>query len=259
MTVITLTTDFGSLYPASMKGVILSIDPDATIIDVTHSIPPADIRAGAFALYSIVRHFPPGTIHVGVIDPGVGTERSAIVVCAGGQYFIGPDNGLLIPAAKMLGDIEVYEISDGVIAEEISSTFHGRDVFAPVAAHLSKGKDVRELGYIKDDYVDLDFSGYAIEEEFIEASVIYVDDFGNIVTNIPQEEILKKIGKDTVLSISGRHMPFLKTYGEVARGTLISLIGSHGFFEIAMNQGNASDLLHLNNGNEIRIGIIEGH
>ncbi len=257
MAIITLTTDFGSLYPASMKGVILGIDPEATIVDVTHSVPPADISAGAFALYSAVRHFPSGTIHVGVIDPGVGTDRKAIVVLAGGHYFVGPDNGLLIPEADLLGDIEVYEISNEDILEDISSTFHGRDIFAPVAAHISGGMDVEEIGSTIDEYEVLDFSGYTIEKEFIEAKVIYVDDFGNLVTNIPGNEIQDKVEHGTLLSISGRQMPFLSTYGEVPKGRMLSLIGSHGFFEISMNQGSASRLLHLNNGNEIRIGIME--
>ncbi|WMW21536.1 S-adenosyl-l-methionine hydroxide adenosyltransferase family protein [Methanolobus mangrovi] len=256
MAVITLTTDFGSLYPASMKGVMLGIDPDVTIVDITHSIPPMDIRAGAFALYSAVTYFPPGTIHVAVIDPGVGTERKAIVVRSGEHYFIGPDNGVLIPAASLLGDIEVFEIKNQDILGDVSSTFQGRDIFAPVAAHISRGMDLEDIGNSTDEYIDLDFSGYVIEKDFIEAKVIYVDKFGNIVTNIPQEQIVKDVLKGTVLSIAGRQMPFLRTYGEVPKGRMLSLIGSHGFFEIAVNQGSASKLLHLNNGNEIRIGIM---
>jgi S-adenosylmethionine hydrolase len=256
MSVITLTTDFGSLYPASMKGVILSINPGATIVDITHSVPPIDIRAGAFAIYSVVKHYPAGTIHVGVIDPGVGTGRKAIIVKAGDQWFVGPDNGLLIPPARLLGDIVVYEIIEGKLSENISSTFHGRDIFAPAAAYLSNGRDVLEIARKIDDYVDMDFSGYTIEQQFIEATVIYVDDFGNIITNIPGEKVLDEIDPGTILSISGRQMSFLKTYGEVSKWGLISLIGSHGFFEIAVNQGSASRLLNLSNGNSLRIGIM---
>lgn len=256
MTVITLTTDFGSLYPASMKGVILSINPDVTIVDITHSIPPTDIRAGAFALYSAFRHFPLGTIHVAVIDPGVGTERKAIVIRSGGHYFVGPDNGVLIPAASLLGDMEVFEIDNKEILGDISSSFHGRDIFAPVAAHISRGMDLEDIGQSTDEYVNLDFSGYVIQDDFIESKVIYVDKFGNIVTNISGEELHKKIPHGSILSISGRAMPFLSTYGEVRKGRVLSLIGSHGFFEIAVNQGSASKLLHLNNGNEIKIGVM---
>jgi hypothetical protein len=256
MSVITLTTDFGSLYPASMKGVILSINPDATIVDISHSVPPIDIRAGAFAIYSVVRHFPPGTIHVGVIDPGVGSDRKAIIVKAGDQWFVGPDNGLLIPPSRLLGDIEVYEIMEDGLSEHISSTFHGRDIFAPAAAYLSSGRDVLEFARRTDDYVDMDFSGYTIEKQFIEATVVYVDDFGNIITNIPGEKIFDEIEVGTALSVSGRQMPFLNTYSGVSKWELVALIGSHGFFEIAVNQGSASRLLHLANGNSIRIGIM---
>jgi S-adenosylmethionine hydrolase len=256
MSVITLTTDFGTLYPASMKGAILSINPDATIVDISHSIPPIDIRAGAFAIYSVVRHFPPGTIHVGVIDPGVGTDRKAIIVRAGDQYFVGPDNGLLIPGARLLGEFQVYEIQDGILPESISSTFHGRDIFAPAAAHLSAGREVQEIASKTDDYVDLDFSGYTIEKQFIEAIVVYVDDFGNIITNIPAEKLLDKIESGTILSVSGRQMPFMKTYSDVPKWGVVALVGSHGFFEISVNQGSASRLLHLTNGNSIRIGIM---
>lgn len=259
MVAITLTTDFGSLYPASMKGVILSINPDATIIDITHSIPPANIESGAFALYSVVKYYPPGTIHVAVIDPGVGTDRKAIVVRASGHYFVGPDNGLLLPAAILLGDVEVYEIQSELIPDEISSTFHGRDIFAPVAAYISKGMDLKDIGKITKEYIDLDFSGYEIQKDFIRTKVIYIDDFGNIVTNIPAEHLLKSVIQGTNLSIAGRPIPFLRTYGDVSKGEMLSLIGSHGFFEIAVNQGSASKLLHLKNGNEITIGIMSGH
>lgn len=256
MSVITLTTDFGSLYPASMKGVILSINPDATIVDISHSVPPIDIRAGAFALYSVVKYFPPGTIHVGVIDPGVGSDRKAIIVKACDQWFVGPDNGLLIPSARLLGTIEVYEIMEEGLFGHISSTFHGRDIFAPAAAYLSNGKDVLEIARKTDDYVGMDFSGYTIEKQFIEATVVYVDDFGNIITNIPGDKILDEIEVGTLLSVSGRQMPFLNTYSGVSKLELVALIGSHGFFEIAVNQGSASRLLHLANGNSIRIGIM---
>ncbi|MFZ3148364.1 MAG: SAM-dependent chlorinase/fluorinase, partial [Methanothrix sp.] len=147
MKIITLITDFGSFYPAQMKGVILSRmgenAGDVTFVDIAHDIPPQDVRAGAFALLSSARYFPPGTIHIGVVDPGVGTDRQGLVVESGGQIFVGPDNGLLLPAAKSLGTpanpTQAYRI---VISHEalgstpVSSTFHGRDVFAPVAALL---------------------------------------------------------------------------------------------------------------------------
>ncbi|HEX7627299.1 MAG TPA: SAM-dependent chlorinase/fluorinase, partial [Candidatus Methanoperedens sp.] len=161
--VITLLSDFGDVYPASMKGVILGIDPGANIVDITHSIPRHDIRAGAFILMTCAKYFPSGTIHIAVVDPGVGTKRRAIAIQTishDGEihYFIGPDNGLLIPAAKSIGIIEVYEISNtNLFGKNISCTFHGRDIFAPVGAHISKGSRIEDVGGHILDYKDLDF------------------------------------------------------------------------------------------------------
>ncbi len=139
MKIITLLTDFGSFYPAQMKGVILSklAGAEVTFVDITHDIPPQDVRAGAFALLSSARYFPAGTIHIAVVDPGVGTARAGLVVESGGQLFVGPDNGLLLPAAKSLGEPQAYRIASSAGA---SPTFHGRDVFAPAAALLAEGR-----------------------------------------------------------------------------------------------------------------------
>lgn len=156
----------------------------------------------------------------------------------------------------MLGDVEVYEIKSGMVPDNISSTFHGRDIFAPVAAYISKGMDIKKIGKLTKKYVDMDFSGYELQKDFIRAKVIFIDDFGNIVSNIPEDQFLKSVKHGSVLSIAGRQMPFLRTYGDVSKGQMLSLIGSHGFFEIAVNQGSASKLLHLNNGNELMIGIM---
>jgi S-adenosylmethionine hydrolase len=125
MSLITLTTDFGSVYPAAMKGVILSTDPQATIVDVTHSVPHADIRAGAFALYSVVPYFPKGTVHIVVVDPGVGTSRNSIVISAGGHFFVGPDNGLMVPAASRLGDHGYLQNNNFGLLGDISPLFMG--------------------------------------------------------------------------------------------------------------------------------------
>ena len=153
--IITLLTDFGDIYPAVMKGTILKIDPDAKIVDISHNIPPQNIRAGAFALMYVAGQFPEGTIHIAVIDPGVGTGRRPIVIKSK-QIFVGPDNGLLIPAARSMGDFTVYEIPPELCMPPISSTFHGRDVFAPVVAHISKGYDISEFKQI-DDFIEFDF------------------------------------------------------------------------------------------------------
>jgi S-adenosylmethionine hydrolase len=253
MVVITLTTDFGSLYPAALKAVILQINERANIIDITHSIPPEDIRSGAFALYSVVEYFPKGTVHVAVVDPGVGTRRRPIAIFAGGQYFVGPDNGLLIPAARRLGEIEVYDIRNENLLRNVSSTFHGRDIFAPVGAYLSGGMQLEEVGNKIDDFVDMDFEKAEIFGNTIKGEAVFIDDFGNIITNIPQEMILKIADLGTELYVSGNKMPFLRTYGMVGTGDVLALIGSHGFLEISANQDNASRVLEIENGDKVTV------
>ncbi|MBW6469879.1 MAG: S-adenosyl-l-methionine hydroxide adenosyltransferase family protein [Methanosarcinaceae archaeon] len=280
MPVITLTTDFGSLYPASLKAAILNINETANIIDITHSIPHADIRAGAFTLYSVVDHFPAGTVHVAVVDPSVGTDRRAIAIRAGGQYFVGPDNGLLIPAARKVGDIEVYEIINTKLFYNVSSTFHGRDIFAPVGAYLLKanqkrnnilnrlsnllsGKRPKEIVLIEDvgkridDFVDLDLKKIEVSGGVISGEVIFIDDFGNIVTNIPKDVILDKTDFGAKLLMFGIEIPFLQTYCMVEDGDALALIGSHEFLEISINCGNAAKIFKIKNGDKIDVKLLE--
>ncbi|MBN1133797.1 MAG: S-adenosyl-l-methionine hydroxide adenosyltransferase family protein [Methanosarcinaceae archaeon] len=257
MVLITLTTDFGSLYPAALRAVILQINESANIIDITHSIPPGDIRAGAFALYSFVEYFPKGTVHVAVVDPGVGTRRRPIAISAGGQYFVGPDNGLLIPAARKLGQMEIYDIMNQKLLCNLSSTFHGRDIFAPVGAYLSGGMQLEDVGNKIDDFVDMDSEKAEIYDNTIKGEVIFIDDFGNIITNIPKDMILKIADLGTVLYVSGNKMPFLRTYGMVGIGDLLALIGSHCFLEISVNQGNASRVLKIKNHDTVTVRPLE--
>jgi S-adenosylmethionine hydrolase len=235
--------------------VILGICPGTDIVDITHSVPHADIHAGAFALYSLVEYFQAGTVHIAVVDPGVGTSRKALVILSGGQYFVGPDNGLMIPAARKLGDPEVYEITNKDLPGTVSSTFHGRDIFARIGALISKGMHVREVGERTGDYVDLDLLDAVIQNGRIAAKVIYIDDFGNVITNIPHSLMSQRIPSRAVLQISGHSIPFLQTYGQVPVGGMLSVIGSHGFLEIAVNQGSAAEMLGLHNGDRITIEI----
>jgi S-adenosylmethionine hydrolase len=255
MAIVTLTTDFGTLYPASLKAVILGICPGTDIVDITHSIPHADIRAGAFALYTVAEYFPAGTVHIAVVDPGVGTSRKALAILSGGQYFVGPDNGLMIPAARKLGDPEVYEITNKGFTGTVSSTFHGRDIFARIGALLSKGMHFREVGERTDDYSDLDLLDAVMQADRIAAKVIYIDDFGNVVTNVLHSLMSQRIPSGAVLQIAGHSIPFLKTYGQVPVGGILSVIGSHGFLEIAVNRGSAAEMLGLHNGDRITIEI----
>lgn len=239
MPIITLLTDFGDLYPALMKAAILKINPDATIIDISHSIPPQNVRAGAFALMYAAKEFSDKTIHVAVIDPGVGTKRQALVIKAGGHYLVGPDNGLLIPAARNLGDFAVYAVE--YITPQ-SATFHGRDVFAPVAARLSRDYDMSRFRQI-DDFVDLDFGRVEASNEALSGEVVYIDAFGNIITNIPGSLALQHMHYGDEVEVCGQQMPFVRTYAE-ASGPLI-MVGSHGFLEISVREGTAARPLKL--------------
>lgn len=262
MPLISLTTDFGDLYPASMKAVILGINPTVQIIDITHSIRQAGIREGAFALYSLVRYFPQGTVHIGVVDPGVGTSRRALAVKAGctgkEQYFVGPDNGLLIPAARSLGEMEVYEITNSelMLKSGISATFHGRDIFAPAGAHLSKGTPIESVGPRISDFVDLDFGNFGIDGPFLLGEVIFADNFGNVITNIPEDIILKFSTFGSKVEVNGRRVPFVYTYGFVGQEEPLALIGSHSFLEIAVNKGNAALQFGLKSGDRIAIKTV---
>jgi len=246
--IITLTTDFGpGHYVAAMKGVILEINPDARIVDVDHGVDAQDVRQGAYVMYVAAPWFP-FAIHVGVVDPGVGTERRAIAIVCEGAMFVGPDNGLLIPAAKRFGIREVRHITNREYTlKRASYVFHGRDIFAPVAAHLSKGAKVRELGPAIEDYVKLDFGTPQEDEAGIRGEVLTVDRFGNIITNISRGLISERwrFNQDFDVSIAGFdvRLRLLRTYGEARDGDILATISSSGFLEIAKRNGNAANTL----------------
>jgi S-adenosylmethionine hydrolase len=246
--IITLTTDFGlkDHYVGAMKGVILSINSDALVTDVTHEIPPHDVFNGAFTLRNFYRYFPEGTIHVVVIDPGVGGKRKPIAVKADKNIFVGPDNGVFTFIYSESNSVKVFEISNPrYILANLSSTFHGRDIFAPAAAHLSLNVPIEDLGERVKKPVKLPIKEPEIRENEIIGEVIYVDRFGNLVTNIP--DYLSKpgskiyVGKNIIKSISG-------SYSDVPKGELLAVIGSSGFLEISVNQGRASDVIGVEKG-----------
>ena len=255
--VITLLSDFGDVYPASMKGVILRIDPAASIVDISHSVPRHDVHAGAFMLMTCAGYFPSGTVHIAVVDPGVGTERRGIAVRAGHagsgiHYFIGTDNGLLIPAGRIIGTFEVYEITNSkLFLSGVSSTFHGRDVFAPVGAHILKGLDISEVGRQIFDFEDIDFGKGEKKDGSMYGSIIFIDSFGNIVTNIPSGTVDFKPGD--VLEIQKKKVTFHRSYGFCRAGEPLALIGSHGYLEIAVNQGNAAAFFSKKQGEEVAV------
>ncbi len=256
--VITLLSDFGDVYPASMKGVILGINPTANIVDISHSIPRFDIIAGAFILMSCARYFPSGTVHIAVVDPGVGTERRPLAVRAesddsGIHYFIGPDNGLFIPAARSIGEFEVYSITNTTLfRKNVSATFHGRDIFAPVGAHISKGLKIESVGRKITDYIDLDFGKAEIKESSLHGKVVFIDHFGNIITNV-HSDLAADLKPGDILEIDKERVIFHRSYGFSEKGKPLALIGSHGYLEIAVNKGNAAALFNKKSGDELLI------
>ena len=245
MGIITLTTDFGpGEYVGAMKGAILSVDPEATIIDVDHQVRPHDVRHGAYVLYSAVPFYP-FAAHVGVVDPGVGTKRRGIVCVCEGAFLIGPDNGLLIPAARRLGLKEVREITNRKLGRpELSDTFHGRDLFAPVAAQLVSGTKVKDVGPVIRDFVNLDFGEPKKRKGGFEGVVITHDRFGNVVTNIPRSVVEKmwSFGDRLQVTVGGYEIPvpFVRTYGLVSPGEFLATISSSGFLEIARRETSAA-------------------
>lgn len=253
---ITLLSDFGDGYPASMKGAILSVNPSVNMVDISHSVPRYNVRAGAFTLMTISGYFPSGTVHIAVVDPGVGTERRCIAIRAESpskvHYFVGPDNGLLIPAARSTGEFEVYEITNrSLFRESISSTFHGRDIFAPVAAHISKGLDIKNAGKRIFDFVELDFGEGKKRNGALEGKIISIDSFGNMVTNISSGIVDFKPGD--LLEIGKKRIPFHISYGFCEKGEPLALIGSHGYLEIAVNQGSAALFFNKKEDDEITL------
>lgn len=260
--IITLLTDFGpgSGYAAAMKGVILGIAPEVQLIDLSHGVPRHDVRTGAYLLWSVAPYFPAGTVHLGVVDPGVGTERKGLIVVAGGQYLVGPDNGLLYPAAERLGLEQVYKITnERYMLPEVAPTFHGRDIFAPVAAHLAKGVAPEEIGEAIAEWTELRFGTGELRDGTLRGSVIYIDSFGNVVTNIPKELAQRALapGQEAeveVLKLGVRaRARFLEAYAFAREGERLLLIGSHGNLELAINRGNAAQVLGIKLGDELVI------
>lgn len=262
MTVVTLLTDFGikSGYVPQMKGVITSITSNAQIIDLTHEIHPQDIQEASFVLQSVVSYFPVGSVHVAVVDPGVGTERRGIVVITRSQILIGPDNGLLMPAAHLLGDFVVYEIANKeYMLDSISNTFHGRDIFAPVAAHIINGIPFEKIGPQISDFIDFQLWKSMVTKPMVNGVVLHTDPFGNIITNIDGDSFANMVryGDEVTLIANGekQRLPFVKSYASVKKGEFLMTVGSSNFIEISINEGNAAQILQVNRGAPICVHL----
>jgi S-adenosylmethionine hydrolase len=261
--ILSLLTDFGTTdyFVGAMKGAILSVNADARIIDITHEIPPHDIYAGAFALLAAYSSFPRRTIHVAVVDPGVGSERRPILVTTRDYYFVGPDNGLFGYVYEREEEVRVFHLTnDKYFRATVSNTFHGRDLFAPVAAAVSKGVAPEELGQEITDYVRLEpLAVRGLEDGRMEASVIHVDRFGNCITNLTRECLTEEmLLKRARLLIRGREITsFRKFFAEegAGPGELFAVWGSAGFLELAAFQTSAATLLGIKRGEPVLVLI----
>jgi S-adenosyl-L-methionine hydrolase (adenosine-forming) len=250
--IVTLTTDFGLAghFAAAMKGVILRIEPRARIVDISHEITPYAISEAGFAVAQVYRYFPKGTIHVAVVDPGVGTSRRPLLVEAAGQYFVAPDNALL----SMVYSREKHKVravtASKFFLKPVSGTFHGRDVFAPVAAHLARGVRPPQFGNLISDYVRSWFSEpVQTGKGTWRGAVLAVDSFGNLITNFPVAQF-----PELTLTAGKREVTRrVDSYAEGAPGELIVIAGSSGYYEIACNQSSAAQRTGCAAGAEVKL------
>jgi S-adenosylmethionine hydrolase len=256
---ITLLTDFGLLdgYPGILQGVILTISPDARIVDITHNIKPHDVFAGALALGSAAPYFPPGTIHIAVVDPGVGTRRRPLAARLGDQYFVGPDNGLmtdLLNKAEIQGDaIDIIHLNQPRFwLPAVSNVFHGRDIFAPSAAHLANGVPLSELGCIIHDPVRLQLPTPSAIPGGWRGQVIHIDHFGNLATNIESFQLQNFRSVEVSLGSQVIH-GLLHAFGDGKPGDLLALIDSSGRLSLCVVNGSAEKYLNIKIGDPVEV------
>jgi S-adenosylmethionine hydrolase len=252
MPAITLLTDFGfaDTYVGQMKGAILAVAPSVTLVDLTHAVAPQDVFAGAFLLWSAVEPFPSGTIHVAVVDPGVGSARRAVALrSARGDVLVGPDNGLLWPAVERLGgSVGAVELTNARFwRPSPSSTFHGRDLFGPVAGHLANGVALQQLGTAIDDPHQFRLPA----PHGLEGEVLHVDTYGNLITNLPAANLPEKFE----VRIGDLRVPRATHYAAVPPGTLLALIGSAGLLEISARDASAAAITGAQRGMRVVIEV----
>lgn len=266
--IITLTTDFGldDPYVAIMKGVILGIAPHATIVDYTHGVEPGNIAQAAHLLRSGCQYFPQGTVHVVVVDPGVGSDRRAIAIETPACTFVGPDNGVLALAAQDAQDVggeqvHIIELTNQQFwRSSLSATFHGRDLFAPVAAHLAAGVAFASLGQPTDTFVPADMQVVqCIDNGLLRGQIVHIDRFGNCITNITRYDLARYgIGEQVIVEIIDQQIGgLIRTYADVPPGRLTCLIGSGGNLEIAVPNGSAAAMLGVGIGDRLRVRKVE--
>jgi len=244
--IITLLTDFGTAdgYVGEVKGTLLTLAPGALLVDVAHDLPAGDVAAGCHVLGRVWRTFPEGTVHLAVVDPGVGSARRALAVEAGGHLFVAPDNGLL---SDVLAATPARVVSLTVPAGA-SRTFHGRDVFAPVAARLAGGAPLQDLGTPLSDPLRLEPAMLTVEGSDVVGAVIHVDRFGTLITNIPND----RVAPAATVKVAGRGFPLGATFADVPPAEPVAFVGSGGTVEIAVRDGRADVVLGVSRGTEVR-------
>jgi S-adenosylmethionine hydrolase len=252
MAVVTFTTDFGhsDAYVGALKGVVLSLAADAVLVDLTHAIPPQDVREGAWALREAAGFFPSGSIHLAVVDPGVGGDRYGIAVASRGQYYVGPDNGLLSMAAAQ--PRRIFRTENPLFRREpVSPTFRGRDIFAVAAGRLAAGHPIEEAGPELDGMVELPFPATSPLGELCAAEVVHVDHFGNLVTSL----LATEVEGCWEMECDGRSFRIAggRTYADVDRGALVLYPGSSGLVEVAVRDGSAALLVQAKAGARLRL------
>jgi S-adenosylmethionine hydrolase len=247
--IITLTTDFGLSDPfvGIMKGVILGIAPSAQLVDITHGIRSCDIGEAAFLIETAYRFFPEGTVHIVVVDPGVGSARCPLAARSHGHLFVAPDNGVL----SSVLDEDVYHITNGdFFLNPVSRTFHGRDIFAPVAARLARGSPIESVGPRVHAFVKKALQAPQYQDGKLVGTVLHVDRFGNVITNLRRSDL----GSNFAICIAGRRITrFCASFSEAEGGEIVALEGSTGYIEIVLNQASASDLLNVKRGTQIEV------
>jgi S-adenosylmethionine hydrolase len=253
--VVALLTDFGlrDHYVGTMKGVVLSVCPEAALVDITHDIAPQDVFSAALELAASYRYFPVATVFVAVVDPGVGSARRALAAESGGYYFVGPDNGIFSFVFRESTPTLVVELRERKFARStISHTFEGRDRFAPAAGWIAKRTPLRSFGPPIDNHVSLEFPEAIVSADAVRGEVIYVDRFGNLITNIAGRLLAEPTSRVAHVTDRG-NIRIVRTYAAVAAGELCGLIGSSGYFEIAVNRGSAAALLNVSRGARVEV------
>lgn len=256
--IVTLTTDFGlkDPYVAELKAVILSICSNVTMVDITHNVEKFNIRMGAYVIAFASSYFTKDTIHIVVVDPGVGTQRLPLLIQTKQFFYIGPDNGILALVAKRQGMDHIYEITNRkFMLSKISRTFHGRDIFAPAAAHLANGVPPREFGPEIHEIKTLEIAKVVKKEDLLIGEVLYIDNFGNIITNLTEKEL--ELIKKNVVNIEVNNvrlkLKLRKAYEEVKPHEPLAIIGSHNFLEISINQSNAANKFKAKIGDKVKL------